>query len=422
MWNNENASRDLFRVGDPTAPLTLLPEPEPRPTWCPIVSADDHLLEPPTLFQDRLPVALRDRAPYIEEFDGRPYWIIAGKKVAISGTNGASGRPMTELLQLTLRWDEMRPGVADVHERVRDMDLNGVWASLCFPATPFGFAGKRLSAMDPEVGLACVRAYNDWVIEEWCAPFPERFISCQLPWLADPVVAADEVRRNAARGFRTVSFSENPEALGFASLYSGDWDPFFRACEETETVISLHTGSSGHVHRPSIDSPVPVVVALFPLNGFSALIDWIYAKIPVRFPDLKIVLSEAGASWVPMAIERLARAYRQRESSSDWLASDPNPVDLVRRNFWFTSIEDPSAFRNLDLIGIDRVMVETDYPHADSTWPDTQALLERDLAHLPIDQIRKICFENACAVYRHPAPPDEVLLASTMGEELLAVR
>jgi predicted TIM-barrel fold metal-dependent hydrolase len=404
-------------VGDPSEPLTLLPDPPARQAWCPIISADDHVLEPPTLFTDRVPVSMADRAPHIEEVNGRPYWVIDGDKIHITGSNGAVGRPIRQLMQLSLRFDEMRPGVLDVHDRIRDMDLNGVWASLCFPALPFGFAGKRLARMhDPDVGLACVRAYNDWVIDEWCGAYPDRFISCQLPWLADPVIAADEIRRNAERGFRTVSFSENPEALGFASLYSGAWDPFFRACEETETVVSLHVGSSGVLHQPSADSPIFAVVALFPLNGVTALVDWIFAKIPIRFPNLKIVLSEAGVSWVPMAIERLNRAFRQREATDYWRPDDPHPVDLVKRNFWFTSIEDPSAFRNLDVIGVDRVMVEADYPHADSSWPDTQDLLRRDLAHLSTDEIRRVCYQNAAEVYRCPEPPAAVLRASVLGE------
>jgi predicted TIM-barrel fold metal-dependent hydrolase len=110
---------------------------------------------------------------------------------------------------------------------------------------------------DPLLGLACLRAYNDWMLDRWCASHPDRFIGCQLPWLRDVEVAAAEIRANAERGFKAVSFSENPEALGLPSLHSGRWDPFFPACAEAGTVVNLHIGSSGNVVRPSSDTPTP---------------------------------------------------------------------------------------------------------------------------------------------------------------------
>src|SRR5262249_10551411 len=154
---------------------------------------------------------------------------------------------------------------------------------------------------------------------------------------------------------------------------------FLRACEETETVINLHVGSSGSVHTPSADAPTDARLVLFPIHGVDSLVDWIFARIPIRFPAIKIALSEGGGSGVALVMERLARAQRRRESGPAWSASDPHPLDLVHRNFWFTSIEDPSAFRLLDVIGEDRVMVEVDYPHLDSTWPHTQDLLRSEL-------------------------------------------
>ena len=410
----EELSNQLAKLAD--ADLTLLPDPEPSELWCPIISVDDHLLEPATLF-DRLPAKYRDAAPTMVEVDGRPVWQIGDKQHHLNGADGAVGRPRREVRQRGMRFDQYRRGVWDVEARVRDMDLNGVWASLCFPSITWGFAGTALSKLpDPDVALACVRAYNDWVVEEWCGPHPDRLIPCQLPFLADPEVAAEEIRRNAARGVHAVSFSENPTGLGFPSIHSGHWDPFFGACAETGTVINLHVGSSGTVMRPSADAPDQVIVALFPVSAMSALVDWVFSKVAIRFPEIRIALSEGGASWVPTVLERLQRAYDRRDESDTWKATDPHPADLVHRNFWFTSIEDPSAFRMLDLIGEDHVMVETDYPHADSSWPNSQALFRRDLGHLPVEVIRKLCFENASALYQHPAPPQTLLDSATALE------
>jgi predicted TIM-barrel fold metal-dependent hydrolase len=269
---------------------------------------------------------------------------------------------------------------------------------------------------DPEVGLASLRAYNDWMLEEWCGTDRDRLIPCQLSWLRDPEVGAAEIRRNAALGVTSVSFSENPEGLGFPNVYGTHWDPVFRACSETGTVINLHVGSSGSAAVVSSGSGADVTVALFPMSAFGAALDWIYARIPIRFPDLKIALSEGGASWVPVLIERLERSWRQRDASDVWTSSDPHPADLLRRNFYFCSIEDPLAFARLDAIGEDKVMVETDYPHNDSSWPGVQALLRSELAGvLAPDKIRKVCYENAATLYRHPLPPTEMIARSEVA-------
>lgn len=402
-----------MRVGNirPTerGSVTFLPYPEPRPIWCPIVSVDDHLIEPRDVFDRRVPAKLRSAVPRIVEDDEHvPFWDIEGTRVPIITSNGAVGRPMHEWTMAPQKFEEFCPGVTDVHARLRDMDFAGVYASLCFPSIVWGFAGTLLSKMaDAEAGLASVRAYNAWHLEDWCGAAPDRFIPCQMPWMADPEIGAQEIRRNAELGFKAVTFSENPEGLGLPSLYDPVWDPFFAACAETGTVVNLHIGSSGSVQRPSSTSPAEVMTALFPVNGIQAVVDWIYSRVPVRHPDLRVVMSEAGVSWVPMVVERLRRSYRQLESSMVWKATDPDPVDVLRRNFRFTSIEDPSAFHQLDLIGEDLVMVETDYPHQDSTWPDSQPMLRRDLGHLPVETVRKICYENACRVYRHPLPGPE---------------
>jgi len=349
--------------------------------------------------------------------NGLPSWVIDGVDWPITMANGAAGIETSQWGFFCVSFDELRAGVGSAKARLADMDLAGVWASLCFGSTVWGFAGTRFSKMaNQEVGLASLKAYNDWMLEEWCGVAPDRFIPCQLPWMSDPEAAAAEIRRNAQRGFRSVSFSENPEGLGFPNVYDRYWDPFFAACQETETVVNLHVGSSGTTRKPSSSSPSDVSVVLFPVSGLEALIDWIYAGVPVRFPDLKIALSEAGVSWVPMALERLRRAY-DHEVGHDWPQGAPEPEELVRRNFFFCSIEDPSAFRSLDLIGEDNVMVETDFPHFDTTWPGCQEMVRKQVHTLDSAVIRKICYANAARLYRMPLPPHEMLVASEVGAE-----
>jgi predicted TIM-barrel fold metal-dependent hydrolase len=399
-------------------PATFDPEPDPEPLYCPLISVDDHLLEPLSVFERRVPARYADAMPYVDfDEDGCPWWIVDDKRIPLLLPNGGVGRPMSQWGPAPVRYDEMREAVWNPVKRLDDMDICGMWGSLCFGSIPWGFAGSRFSLMkDPAVGLAAMRAYNDWIIEEWCATAPDRFIPCQFPWLADPVVGAEEVRQNATRGFRAVSFSENPEPLGFPNIHDRSWDPFFAACEETETVVNLHVGSSGMSSAVSSGSPVDVIVAMFPVSAFMATIDWIYARVPLRFPNLKIALSEGGASWVPMAVERLQRSHRQLDASLAWSVEDPHPVDVLRKNFYFCSIEDPLAYRVIDLVGEDRLMVETDYPHYDSSWPHSQALVRNQTENvLTPEQVRKVCYENAAALYRVALPPAELIVRSSVG-------
>jgi predicted TIM-barrel fold metal-dependent hydrolase len=398
--------------------VTFIDEPRPEEVFCPIISADDHMLEPATLFEGRLPSRLQEAAPSMQiQEDGARWWVIEGEAVPVTLLNGGCGRSMSEWDPRPTEFHEFRRAVWDPVQRLHDMDMTGVWAQLCFGSVVWGFSGSRFSKMkDRELGYACLRAYNDWMFEEWCAVAPERYIACQQSWLCDAEQAAAEIYRNAERGVHSVSFSENPEGVGFPNIYDRAWDPFFQACQETGTVINLHVGSSGHIHQPCSSSSGPVTVALFPINGITAVIDWVYSGIPTRYPDLIIAMSEAGVSWVPMALERLTRGYRQSSwNGREWPATAPTPMELVARNFVFTSIEDPAAFHMLDIIGENSVMVETDYPHFDSTWPDSQKMIRSELSHLPTDVIRKVCYENAARIYRHPLPPPGMIAASEVG-------
>ena len=391
-------------------PTVLRADPEPGPRLHPIVSVDDHVIEPPDTFTGRLPRHLAGRAPRIERRDGVDFWHFEDQVVPVLGVEGISGWEPGRGHYGPIRFEQFRPGAWRVDDRVADMDRAGVVASLTFPSAIFGFAGQRFLRMaDQELGLASLRAYNDWIIEDWAGRHPDRFIACQLTWLADPVVAAAEVRRNAERGFKAVAFSENPEKLGLPSIYQEHWDPFLAACEETGTVINLHVGSSSETMLPSSDSDLAVLGVLFPVNGFAAAADWLFAKVPVRFPELRIVLSEGGIGWVPLLLDRLS--YMGRDDDRRGAFGGMTPAEVFARNFWFTTFSDERVLALRHEIGVDRIMFETDYPHSDSSWPDTQAIVARQLADVPRAEADAMTYANAAALYRHPLPADLALAA-----------
>jgi predicted TIM-barrel fold metal-dependent hydrolase len=305
--------RPGFFVTSKPERVTFLPEPERRARWCTLVSVDDHLVEPPHLFEHRLPARLQPSAPRVEvDDDGMEYWAYDGERHYKVGLNAVVGHPREELSFEPTRFDEMRRGAWDIDARVHDMDLNGVYASLNFPSSLAGFAGQRyqLGVSDPELALAVMRAANDWHHDEWAGTYPGRIIPCQVPWLLDPEVAAAEVRANAARGFRAMTFPELPERLGLPSLHTGYWDPLLAACEETGTVVCLHVGSSSSAPTTSSDAPADTIGMLFFGWAMFAAVDWLYSRIPVRYPGLRICLSEGGIGWVAGLLDRLDHVER----------------------------------------------------------------------------------------------------------------
>lgn len=392
----------------------LLPDPDPAVRHTPIVSVDDHFVEPGDLFAGRVPSRFREQIPRIVPTeDGCEAWQLPGVQVSnVMVQTSIVGRPLHEWASFPVRLDECRPGSYDVRERVRDMDIAGIAGSLCFPSFVFGFVGQRFHNFeDRGLGLACLRAYNDWILEDWVGPYPDRFIPQQLAWLPDPQLAAHEIRRNAELGFRAVSFSENPEKLGHPSIYEASWDPFFAACEETETVVNLHIGSSSSLvaqQAASSQCPSDLLTSLFGVNALIASVDWVYSGVPSKFPGLKIVLSESGIDWVPFVIDRLRRYQYQSSATGSWDDRDLTPLEVFKRNFWFTTLEDPLGFELRRHIGVDKVMVECDYPHPDTQWPDMQERIRAEIGHLPADEIARITHGNACDVYRFDLPDETV--------------
>ena len=401
-------TREGFMRSKKPEHATLLPDPPRAERRVPIISTDDHLVEPPELFEGRLPARYADAAPRVVDNDGGGQaWLYDGRLNPQIGLAAVAGRPIEECSYEPVRFDEMRRGSWDVQARVADMDLDGVYASVNFPSAMAGFCGHRLQlgVSDPGLARAVVGAFNDWHLESWVGARPDRFIACQIPWLLDPELAAADVRANAARGFKAVSFTENPEPLGLPSIHTGYWDPFFAACEETGTVVCLHVGSSGVTPTTSSDAPGDCIGVLFFGFAMFAAVDWLYSKIPVRFPDLKICLAEGGIGWVAGLLDRLDHVGRYQQIFGTWEGIDLTPREVLQRNFWFCAIEDAAAFDSLDHIGAGNVTVETDYPHLDGTWPGSQEILWRQIGHLPRDVIDRVAWRNASELFGHPVPP-----------------
>ena len=386
-----------------------------------IISVDDHVVEPAHLWQTWLPEKFKERGPrserrgigtmrhigggtYEQTFDPdgpkADCWIYEDL-VYINKRHVASvGCDRDDMTMSPITYDEMRKGCWDPKARLEDMDVNWVEASLCFPTFP-RFCGQTFTeAKDKELALACVKAYNDWMVDEWCGDSNGRLVPLTIIPLWDAQLAADEVRRNAARGVRAVCFSEIPPHLGLPSIHSGLWDPFFQACEETMTVVNMHIGSSSKMPATSADAPVAVAATLSFNNAMASLTDFLFSGVLVRFPTLRLAYSEGQIGWLPYVLERADAVWEDHRAWGGVAELVPEPPSTYfHRQVWGCFFKDFHGLRSLDVIGEDRVTFETDYPHTDSTWPDSKLIAEKMVAGLSQATVNKVIRENAIHLY-----------------------
>ncbi|MBA2283278.1 MAG: amidohydrolase [Actinomycetota bacterium] len=382
-----------------------------------IVSVDDHIVEPAHLWDRWLPAAYRDRGPKVERrgigsmkhVGGGTYeqtfdpdgpkadcWVFEDLVYINKRHVAAVGFDRDDMSMSPITYDEMRPGCYDPAARLEDMTVNHVEASLCFPTFP-RFCGQTFTeASDHELGLACIKAYNDWMVEEWCGDSGGRLIPLIIIPLWDADLAAAEVRRNAERGVHAVCFSEIPAHLGLPSIHSGFYDPFFAACEETETTINMHIGSSSRMPATSPDAPSAVAATLSFNNAMASMSDWMFSGKLVQFPTLKLAYSEGQIGWIPYILERADTVWREHRAWAGVKDIVPEPPSTYYyRQIFGCFFRDHHGIASLDSVGVDNTTFETDYPHTDSTWPDTKKVAEELTAGLDKDVIRKLMRGNA---------------------------
>ncbi len=366
-----------------------------------LISVDDHLIEPPDLFVNHLDAKYLERAPKLVRNDeGNDVWVFGKVVIETAALNAVAGRPREEYGLEPQSLDEVRPGCYDVHERVKDMNAGGVLASMNFPSFPT-FTARTFLSEDVELSNALVRAYNDWHVDEWCGAYPGRFIPMAVPMIWDAEETAGEIRRTAQKGCHSLSFTENPAALGCPSFHDEYWDPVWRACVDTGTVLSIHLGSSGKMVIPAIDSPPDVMITLQPMNIQSAAADLLWSRVLKTYPELRVALSEGGTGWIPYFLERVDRTFEMHRA---WTLQDFGgklPSEVFRQHFLTCFISDPVGVALRQHIGIDNIAWEADYPHSDSMWPGAPEELGTVFGAngVPEAEIAKITHENAMRWY-----------------------
>ena len=381
-----------------------------------LISVDDHIVEPPNMFVGRLPRKYQDKEPrFITREDGANVWVYEGHHIETWALNAVAGRPQEEWGFEPQSYDDVRPGVYDVHARVKDMSANGVWAALNFP-TFVGFAGSLFSLFafrDSDQAMAMIRAYNDWHLESWCAEYPDRFIPCCIVPFFDLDLTARELRRLASRGCHAVLFMGSTHP--WPSLFSDHWDPFWAECQELGTAVCMHLGAGASVlnmvesieDAPPLPAPTPRPMALGHVgvnaaHGSPAAVaaEFLNAHIFERFPGLNIALSEGQIGWIPHFLEQADLQVRHHSIWTGVGFGGRLPSEIFKEHVFGCFIEDKVGMACRRFMNIEMLGWESDYPHSDGIWPNGPEILSECLEGLAEDEIEKITHQNAARFFQ----------------------
>lgn len=367
------------------------------------ISVDDHVQEPPDLWTDRLSRSRWGaRLPHLERAsDGAERWVVDGK-VLLGGAAGKAGAFMPDRNCEPIRWDEVPAAAYLPAERLKVMDAAGVDYSVLYP-TVAGLAGEAFGRIeDSELELACVQAYNDWLIEYWAAA-SERFIpQCIVPlWPVEEAVK--EIRRAVALGHRGVVFPSLPMHLRNVPHISGpEYDPLWAACEELDVPVCLHGGAAPELQYPPTSGLNPRLAQALdavtrPVSNVFVLSLYSFSRVLLRHARLRVVLAESALSWGMLYLE-----WADHQFEHDGLARegyDLKPSEMFYRNCFFTSWFDQVA-PFLSYVGAEHILWSSKLPLATSTWPRTRETLESCFRGVAPEAREKVLWRNAARLYR----------------------
>jgi predicted TIM-barrel fold metal-dependent hydrolase len=390
------------------------------------ISVDDHVVEPPSLWWDRLSAKDREVGPrvvqdtcemvrrpetlavqFIKGGDGpmMDWWLYEDLAKPVQKVVACVGFPVDEHTTGPIAYADMRPGCYDQKARLADMDVNWTERSLCFPYIP-RFSGQMFyEATDKALARRCVEAYNDWMVEEWCAGSGGRLIPLCIISLWDPVAAAAEIRRNAGRGVRAITFPEMPHYLGLPSIHdpSGYWDPVFDAANETQTVLCMHIGSASKMADVSPFCPRAAnTVLTFSLAQMS-FTEWLVSGVLAKYPKLKIAYSESQVGWMPFVIERLDKCFAHTAYAEMPAFVTEPPSTYIKGRVFGCFFDDDTGVAARQAIGVGQLLFESDYPHQDSTWPHTSEVVDRIAEQVSAEELEMILRTNAIEMLGLPA-------------------
>ncbi len=370
-----------------------------------IVDCDTHITEAPDLFTSRAPAKYKDKVPHLQrDPDGVDRWYCQGRNFGSTGGNVIRKDHNKLLGRLAFPTvEESHPGAYSMKPRVKMMDEAGIWAQICFQNSGVTQAGSLRALGDPELALAIMSIYNDASMEYQEESGQRVFNTAHVPfWDRDAMLK--EAHRVIDGGMKGFVLPDMPEHAGVPSFQDDYWTPFLELCEATGTPINFHINAAMNpqdlVWEPmSFNQKLSIIPIMFSLGNAATMGNWMISGRLDRHPDLKIGLIESGVGWVPFVLEMLEHQFDEMLPERAGVV-EKRPWEYWRKNFWTSFwFEKIGPQTQLEVVGMDRVMFQTDFPHPTSLYPDVQDHIVRAIGDRPKDEAKMVLQDNASTLF-----------------------
>jgi predicted TIM-barrel fold metal-dependent hydrolase len=372
----------------------------------PIVDADSHVNEPPDLWQKRVPARFRERAPRVERGDHGDVWLFdGGREKWPVGLTTVAGLSYFDYKPFGFTYESIRPGSFDTKARLADMEADGIYAQILYPSVTL--KGARIYSQDRDLQVACVRAYNEWLLE-FCEGSGGRLVGQAIIPTTGLDDALAELEWALEKGHKGAVISSFPN--GSLDVKPED-DRFWGQVEDAGFPVAVHIGSfvpeGMRKSRSWTGLPFLAAAALTKAGGqtLPAVCEILFSGIFERFPALRIVLVEANIGWIPTLLEQsddMFLRYRWYTGAHEQMKRTPS--EIFHRSFWATFMVDTVGMDLLHRLNEGHLMWSTDYPHSGSDWPNSRVTIERVFRGVPQHLVRRMLRDNCVDLYGLDVP------------------